>query len=89
MAALTEYEKAEKLINPLFVKFQKNIFEIDKLGDQPYKPSPDKRFFGKRGRSGADAADRKFYDESKKKYEAWYRRKLKLEKENGALSNQI
>ena len=89
MASLAEYERAENAINLLLSRFKQNISNIDKLGKQPYKPSSESRFFGKGGRAKASPASKKYYDDSKKIYNAWNRRKLKLDKENAILSNQI
>jgi len=61
--------------------------KLEALGPEPHKPSPEKRFFGARGREGADPAVVARYDAEVKAHNAWRRKYGILKKAEVGTSN--
>lgn len=61
--------------------------KLDALGPEPHKPSNEARYFGKRGREGAQPEDVARYDTEVKTYNTWRRKYNVLKKAQVEASN--
>ncbi len=89
----TQPATQEQVTPPHIIELQsaadKTAADLEALGPEPYKPSPEKRYFGTRGREGAKLEDVQFYDEKTKAYNSWKRQYSKLQKQNLEASNEL
>ena len=73
----------------LQVKYDKAKAALDAIGPEPNKPSPEKRFFGSKGREGHKPEVVAAYDAKAKAYRSWRAKYSKLKKAEVDASNEL
>lgn len=63
--------------------------KLEAIGEEPYKPSSEKKFFGKKGKEAADPEHVAQWEAMTKTYRSWNRKYLKLSKERVKVSNEL
>lgn len=81
--------KSSPKIADLQKAYDKAAGDLEAIGPEPHKPSPEKRFFGTKGREGHSPEVVQRYDTEVKNYNRWRSRYSKLKKQEVAASNEL